>query len=158
IARREALAAWLYRVAFRTAATARSRWARHACREQPLADSVSRTPIEPNGDMAAQLDEEMRRLPERLRTPIILCFLEGRTVAEAVREMDCPRGTVASRLARAKAGLRWRLSRRGLTVPAAAIATVVAAEAPAAESHALVGSAVRIAQWWNAGHETVSDG
>jgi RND family efflux transporter MFP subunit len=159
IAKREALAAWLYRVAFRTAVTARSRWARHAGREQPLDDSsVSSVPVEPNGEMAAHLDEELRRLPERLRTPIILCFLEGRTVDEAARELGCPRGTVASRLARAKAKLRWRLARRGLAVPAAAITSVVAAEAPAAESHALVGSAVRVAQWWNSGHGTVADG
>jgi RND family efflux transporter MFP subunit len=159
IARREALAAWLYRVAFRTAATARAKWARDAVRLRPLtAASNKSAPIEPSQEISACLDEELRRLPERLRAPTILCYLEGRTVDEAARELGCPRGTVASRLARARARLRWRLTRRGLSVPSVAVAAVISAEVSAAETHALVGSAVRVVQWWNAGQGPARDG
>jgi RND family efflux transporter MFP subunit len=64
--------------------------------------------------LRAILDEEVHRLPERLRAPIVLCYLENQTVDEAALQLGCPRGTVASRLARARARLHRRLSGRGL--------------------------------------------
>src|SRR5438445_86589 len=62
------------------------------------------------------LDQEVNRLPERYRAPVILCYLEGKTVDEAALQIGCPRGTVASRLARARERLRVRLARRGLAL------------------------------------------
>jgi hypothetical protein len=64
--------------------------------------------------LALVLDEEVGRLPERYRLPLVLCYLLGRTIDEAARELGCPRGTVAVRLARARDRLRRRLVLRGL--------------------------------------------
>ena len=156
ITKREALAGWLYRVAFRSALTARTKWANDTLRSQPLgeAETLAAVAVEPTFDDSWQIiDQELRRLPPHLRLPLILCYLEGRTVDEAAREIGCPRGTVASRLARGRSRLRGRLSRRGVA-PGAALAIVFTAEASAAQSHSLISSASRLAHWWNAGDAT----
>ena len=51
----------------------------------------------------------MNRLPERLRRPFILCYLEGKTNEEAARQLGCPAGTIFSRLARGREMLRRRI-------------------------------------------------
>jgi hypothetical protein len=90
------------------------------------------------------IDEEILRLPPRYRTPFVLCCLEGRTIDEAALELGCPRGTIGTRLARAKERLRVRLERRGVTVSAAACAALLAEEASAAgERLALVTATVK---------------
>ncbi len=148
IAKREALAGWLYRVAFRCATTARIKWSSLARRSVPLAaanELASATaPAKLFDDSWQIVDEELRRLPPRLRLPIILCYLEGRTVDEAVREIGCPRGTVASRLWRGRSRLRKQLIHRGVA-PGAALAIVfTASEASTAQSHSLISSAIRL--------------
>jgi RND family efflux transporter MFP subunit len=83
------------------------------------------------------------RLPERLRLAVVLCYLEGRTVEEAARQLGCPRETVASRLARARQRLSARLGRSGLPVAVAAVGALCrpAFGAP----HALIRVAARAA-------------
>ncbi|WP_165228208.1 sigma-70 family RNA polymerase sigma factor [Aquisphaera insulae] len=66
------------------------------------------------------IHDEVARLPARFREPVVLCFLEGLTAEEAAEQLGCPRGTVLSRLARAKDRLRGGLARRGLAAPAVA--------------------------------------
>jgi RND family efflux transporter MFP subunit len=125
IARREAVAAWLHKVACRIALTARGRRARRDAREkcvgaaeQLSASAAAQAPAE-NHELRGILDREIGRLPERFRAAVVLCYLEGKSVDEAARLLGCPRGTVASRLARARERLRVRLARRGLAVTAA---------------------------------------
>ncbi len=59
------------------------------------------------------LHEEIDRLPEKYRAPIILCDLEELTRDEAAHRLGWPPGTVAGRLARGRGMLRDRLVRRG---------------------------------------------
>ena len=66
-----------------------------------------------------ELHEEIARLPERYREPVVLCYLEGLSTEEAALRIGCPQGTVLSRLSRARERLRGRLERRGLALPAA---------------------------------------
>ena len=94
IRRREGLKAWLYGVAVRTAKESRRRAARRRAREGRAMD-VSRdrsATIEGRGDDLALLDEELNRLPERLRVPLVLCELGGPRARTPRGSSACPRG------------------------------------------------------------------
>jgi uncharacterized protein (TIGR03067 family) len=77
-------------------------------------------------DLRPLLDEEVARLPEKNRAAFVLCYLEGRTTEEAAQSLDCPRGTVLSRLAWARERLRARLTRRGLALSGGLLASLLA--------------------------------
>jgi RNA polymerase sigma factor (sigma-70 family) len=148
IGRREALGAWLYRVAYRVALRARAAAARRARHERPglEAAEVPAPPAAAWDDLRPVLDEEVSRLPARERSAFVLCCLQGKTHAEAGRELGCPEGTVSWRVARARQRLRGRLARRGLALSAAALAGLVSANATAAPvPAALVSAALRAA-------------
>jgi RNA polymerase sigma factor (sigma-70 family) len=148
VSRGEALGAWLYRVAYRVALRARSAARRRAEHERPGLDAaeVPAPPAPPWDDLRPVLDEEVSRLPARERAAFVLCYLQGKTHAEAGRELGCPAGTVSWRLARARERLRRRLARRGVALSAAALAGLVSANATAAPvPAALVSTALRAA-------------
>jgi hypothetical protein len=73
------------------------------------------------------LDEELSRLPDRYRAVIVLCDLEGLSRKEVARQLGCPEGTVASRLARAREMLARRLTQRGVVVSGLAVVSRSAA-------------------------------
>jgi uncharacterized protein (TIGR03067 family) len=64
--------------------------------------------------------------------PVVLCYFQGQSTEAAARTLGCPKGTVLSRLARARDRLRAQLARRGVALSAAAMAAVLAAQATAA--------------------------
>ena len=76
-------------------------------------------------ELGAVLHEEIDRLPERYRAPLVLCDLEGRSHEQAARHLGWPVGTVKSRQARGRERLRDRLRRRGLAPDAGALATAL---------------------------------
>jgi RND family efflux transporter MFP subunit len=128
ISRREAVACWLHKVAFRIAIMLRARRAKVASREGPMAvaeDIAAPSAFQQSAEwreVRAIIDEEVNRLPLQFRAPIIICYFEGKTVDEAAVQLGCPRGTVASRLARARERLGIRLAGRGLAISAVALA------------------------------------
>ena len=81
--------------------------------------------------------------PARYREPVVLCYLEGLTAEAAAHRLRCPRGTVLSRLSRARERLRARLTRRGLAMPPALLASGTAAEMAKAIPAALLDGTVR---------------
>ncbi len=118
--RPELLGNWLYGVAYRTALHARRRVARRSEREKEAAamssDAVSDREIE-SRELRRVLDEELHRLPQKYRAPLVLCYLEGKTNEEAARLLGWPSGSMSYRLARGRELLRGRLQARltGLT-------------------------------------------
>jgi RNA polymerase sigma factor (sigma-70 family) len=134
IGRREHLANWLYGVAFRVALDARARAARRQQRERVLSEVHDMQYVEatPRRDLSALLDEEVHRLPIQYRTPILLCYYQGKTNAQAAAELDLAEGTVFSRLARARDYLRHRLLRRGLALSTGALTVALAQQAATA--------------------------
>jgi len=143
---REILARWLFGVARRVSARARVLAGRRRDRERPASEELAGPVIDPaDGELRAILDEEVGRLPDRYRSPVVLCYLEGRSHEEAARQLGWPVGTVKGRLSRARALLRSRLTRRGLAGPAAALAMAAVREASAAVPEALLQSTTRTA-------------
>lgn len=61
-----------------------------------------------SGDEAL-LREALFSLEEKLRTPILLHYIEGYSVEETARALRMPQGTVKSRMARGRAKLREML-------------------------------------------------
>ncbi len=114
IRRRESLASWLYGVALRVASCARSAAARRRRHERnwaALRAAEAGRREEGRDGVEPHLHAELGRLPERFRAPVILCYLEGRTYEEAAQVLQCPVGTIKSRLATARDRLRRRLER-----------------------------------------------
>jgi RNA polymerase sigma factor (sigma-70 family) len=130
---------WLYGVALRTAKKAKVRLARRRKNEEGGSmrhpglgsHTALERMVQPVGqptlareDVEA-LHDEIARLPGSFRVPVILCYFEGLTLDEAARQLRWPSGTVHSRLARARDKLRRGLTRRGVELPAAVLATAL---------------------------------
>jgi RNA polymerase sigma factor (sigma-70 family) len=104
VSKKASIRSWLYGVALRVALRARQREAlrRHHEQKAPVRAQEEMRPEEIWQDVRPILDEEIERLPEKYRLPVLLCYLEGQTNDEAARLLNCPRGTIATRLARAR--------------------------------------------------------
>jgi RNA polymerase sigma factor (sigma-70 family) len=143
------LAPWLYGVAYRTALKARGRAFRRQQVEQRYATEMTnreRSSPDEATDVQPIIDEQLNALPEKYRTPLVLCALQGLNKAEAAARLGLPEGTVSSRLARAREMLRDRLARRGFVVPLVALGAVLTADTlQAAVPPALAVSAAEVA-------------
>jgi RNA polymerase sigma factor (sigma-70 family) len=144
---RQAVANWLYGVARQTAVRLRATAAKRGRRETQVVTMPEPTVKEVwDADLRDVLDEELSRLPDHYRGVIVLCNLEGMTRKEAARQLGIPEGSVASRLARARAMLAKRLSRRGIVFSGGAVAAALAAESGSASPPpALVASTIKAA-------------
>jgi RNA polymerase sigma factor (sigma-70 family) len=115
---RTSVASWLHGVARRVACCARSAASRRRRHERKAATLAEQIVAEPRWDDVAEVvHEEIDRLPERYRAPIVLCDMEGMTEGQAARRLGRPVGTVRSQLTRGRQRMRSRLIRRGV-VPA----------------------------------------
>ena len=137
---REQVANWLYGVACLTARKALTRAAARALRERPVAELPDPVAPEQPACPGRELDDEVRRLPDRYRTVLLLCDLGGHTRSQAARLLGVSEGTVAGWQTRARRLLRERLTRRGLAVSAGAAGIVV--------PPAIVSATVRFAPGW----------
>jgi RNA polymerase sigma factor (sigma-70 family) len=136
VRRQGSLGSWLFKVAYRVALRAQAWTSAQRKEGQALID-----PPAPDyaDDLAGRelrpvLDQQLQRLPEKYRAPLVLHYLEGKTVEQVAQELGCPSGTVSVRLDRGKQMLRKRLP-QGLALSTAALATMLgqtaSAEAPA---------------------------
>jgi HlyD family secretion protein len=149
IRKRDSVASWLFGVARHVAGRARAQRQRRAIHEgqggtmgQEYARS-SDLPLE----LVPEVQEEIDRLPERYRAPIVLCYLEGLTQEETASQLRLPASTVRVRLMRARARLRERLIRRGLAPASLAGLSASRAESaiPASLADKTIKAAVHLA-------------
>jgi RNA polymerase sigma factor (sigma-70 family) len=146
IRKRESLGSWLYGVARRVAVRAKSDAARRRAKE-PLAEGARQS-----GDLGANtfelrtsLHDEIDRLPEKYRAPVVLCDLEGQTHAEAAQQLQWPIGTVSGRLSRARELLKSRIVRRGFALSTGlSSALILSRDASATVVPTLIRSTVRL--------------
>jgi RNA polymerase sigma factor (sigma-70 family) len=124
---------WLYGVAYRIASKIRSTNARQRTREAAMVDPPAPDANDDTSwrDLRPVLDDEVQRLPERYRKPIVLFYLEGKTAEEVATALRRPRGTILSQLARARERLRIRLSRRNLALSPGVLAGLLERKASA---------------------------
>jgi RNA polymerase sigma factor (sigma-70 family) len=145
IRKRDSLASWLYGVALRV-----TRKAQAGARQRELVHHGEATvAIGPETDddrfeLRPIVHDEVDRLPDKYRAPVVLCYFEGQSHEEAARQLDWPVGTVKGRLSRARGILQSRLVRRGLALSLGLVA-FLEDEATAAVPESLVESTVQSA-------------
>jgi RNA polymerase sigma factor (sigma-70 family) len=142
VARRDSVASWLYGVAYRTALRAREAAAKRRSRERQVEElpHPAVRPEEPQDWLA--LYAALDGLPEKYREAVALCDLEGLPRREAAARLGVPEGTLSSRLAAARRLLAARLARRGVILPAGALAASAAVPAALASSTVKMASLV----------------
>jgi RNA polymerase sigma factor (sigma-70 family) len=143
----ESLSCWLHGVAYRLALKAKAETQRRRFHERE-AVSVRNSDEDDLSwrEMRGVIDEELQRLPEKQRLPLVLCYLEGLTQDEAARQLNWPRGTLKRRLESGREKLRLRLTQRGVTLGAGLFAVALTDSASrAAISHSLRTATVKAA-------------
>jgi len=142
---RESIANWLYGVAYRTASRVRVQGASRSRHEQ--AAGSQRMPPDAEHAEARELrqllDEELIRLPERYRMPVLLCCLHDQTINEAAQQLGWSFATVKNRVQRGRDMLRQRLQRRGIELSAGVLAAIVANGVGATVAPPLLGITVK---------------
>jgi RNA polymerase sigma factor (sigma-70 family) len=126
IRKQQSLASWLYGVAHRIALRAKTRAIRRRALERQVQPMPPTAPDAQLDDREQQvvLHEELQRLPEKYRAPLVLCYLQGKTHEQAARELGWSRGSMAERLASARERLRRRVEGRGVVLSAGLLAVV----------------------------------
>lgn len=150
---REQIANWLYGVARQTAVKARAMAVKRKTREKQVQDMPEPAVAEQGSleEMLTLLDRELSRLPDKYRTAIVLCDLEGKSYKETARQLACPEGTLAARLTRGRAMLAKRLARQGQVVTGGALGTVLSQSASAGVPASVVSSTIQAASLFAAG-------
>ncbi len=149
IRKKQSLGSWLHGVAARVAHKARMRSARQRTQEREalsrtICDDPSKTLVAK--ELRAALDQEIARLPDKYRTPLVLCYLADKTHEQAAGELGWPKSSVTARLMRARELLQRRLRKRGFTVPAGLLAALLTEQSANAALPALLTlSTVRLA-------------
>jgi RNA polymerase sigma factor (sigma-70 family) len=148
VKKRESIGSWLFGVANHAATDLKRKSARRRCHESKDVQPAVTDPLSALTLREAQaiLNEELARLPEKYRAPLVLCGLEGLTRDETAKQLGLPLGTLKSRLEQARRQLRVRLAARGLTLSGAFAASVFSEQmASAALAAGLLNSTVQAA-------------
>ena len=145
IGKHQSVASWLYKVTYRIASQLRIRSAKRLEQRAKVADLDALPDRTPANDLIwrelrPMLDEEISRLPEKFRSAIVLCYVQGHRTEEAADLLGCPKSTLLSRLSAARELLRSRLLRRGLALSASGLAAQLSVK--------LSSAAVPVASMW----------
>ncbi|MCI0461324.1 MAG: sigma-70 family RNA polymerase sigma factor [Gemmataceae bacterium] len=156
---RDSVAGWLFQVAYRTATRLRGRQARRGATPGAALEEVAdRDPARADPaaaacrrEAAALVDEELGRLPEKYRSALVLCYLEGQTHEEAARQLGLPLGTLKTRVNRGREALGERLRRRGVELGTGGVAALLGQQASAVVPAALARASTTAAVGFAAG-------
>jgi RNA polymerase sigma factor (sigma-70 family) len=135
LAQPELLGNWLYGAAYRAALEVKAARTRRQAREKQVSPTPEPQPVvecDVWEDLRPLLDANLNRLPDKYRTPLVLCDLEGRTRKEVAQQLGIAEGTLSSRLATARQLLARRLARRRLALPLGVLAAALTANAASA--------------------------
>jgi RNA polymerase sigma factor (sigma-70 family) len=159
IRKRDSVASWLHGVAYRVAGKARAAAARRSAHEQRQSAAMATGSLDEVAwrELRTVLDAELERLPEKYRSPLVLCYLEGQTQDEAAARLGWSKGTFRKRLERGRQLLRDRLGRRGLALAAGLLAPLLGEPATAASLPAsLAAATARFAVSFASGSATLA--
>jgi RNA polymerase sigma factor (sigma-70 family) len=157
IRKQASVGSWLYGVAYRTALKARAHSAKRQMHETRAHGPSPSGASDELGwrEIWQVLHEELNRLSESYRAPLVLCYLEGKTQKEAATLLGVSKATVNNRLEHGLALLRCRLVERGLGwLPVLVVAALPAATASAKVSAVLSSATVQAAKKVAAGQST----
>ena len=152
IRRLESVGSWLYGVSLRVASQARRDSARRraAERKRGLSIMVGSDPRDQrereNAEFGPVVQEEVQRLPEKYRAVVLLCYWQGLTQEQTAARLNCPLGTVRSRLSRARRLLHRRLAHCGLAPLAGALAFALDGAVASAQASRLAPVAAALIQ------------
>lgn len=132
------IGSWLYVVARRVANKLRGQIVQRRLRDMSAAKSECTEAVQPEHGFWAVVDDELARLPAPLREVVLLCDLDGQSHAQAAESLRLAKGTITKRLAKAHQLLAVRLNQRGVTLGAAAAATLLSSQAGASIPAALL--------------------
>jgi RNA polymerase sigma factor (sigma-70 family) len=115
IRKQSSVGSWLYGVAYRTALKARAERATRHKHEGRAARPAADAPADDRTwrEIKQVVHEELNRVSECYRAPLVLCYLEGLTQDDAAKSLGVSKATVKKRLERGRALLRVRLVRPG---------------------------------------------
>jgi RNA polymerase sigma factor (sigma-70 family) len=158
IAKREAVGSWLYKVAYRVALEASARNAQRATQETAHVEMLA---AKPSPDLVQRefqlaLGEEVNRLPDKYRVPLVLHCFGGKTSQEVAEQLGCAEATVRTRLARARERLRTRLVKRGLALSGGILAAGLSPGTVSAVPGVLIDLTVKAAAQFAAGNATAA--
>jgi RNA polymerase sigma factor (sigma-70 family) len=132
----EVLASWLYQVAYRVTSRLRGTTAQRREKEISLEEVPDMPAPETDSsewsELRPLLDEELNKMPAKYRSPLVLCFLEGKSNEEAAEILNWPAGSMSRRVAKAKELLRERLTGRGLVLTTTVLFTLLSEKSRAA--------------------------
>jgi RNA polymerase sigma factor (sigma-70 family) len=142
-----AVGGWLYGVAVRTASKLRGRNIVRQTRETEIFETQESDPEAQRKweEVKSLLDEEISRLPEKCRGPVLLCYLEGKTYAEAARDLNRSTDRVKDMLTKGREILKNRLIRRGMAASVVLLPNLLTQQASAAPSSILVQATAKAA-------------
>ena len=129
---RHLVANWLFGVAQRTALKAKTMAAKRHQRERQISDMSDVEATKPGNweNLEALIDQELANLPDKYRSAIVLCDLEGKKGKDVAQQLKIPEGTLASRLRTGRVLLAKRLTRRGVAFFRRSAATALSQNAP----------------------------
>ena len=140
------IASWLFGVAHRVAIQGKRSAARRRGLHERIAGRTAESYLPKEHDFDSDiLHDEIQGLPEQLRAPIVLCYLEELSYSAAAHELGLSEAVIRGRLVRARDRLRQRLIKRGVTVPAGVLVAGAAGQAQAAIPATLIHATTRVA-------------